>query len=678
MPFSWDNYPYTNFHELNLDWFIKKFKEIFDEWDALYAEMQAWKDETDASLAEWKTVTEQDISDWEAGVISDLNDWKDAFETLFSSTFDNLTQIKTDAENARDAAQGYAQNAANSALSTSSVLQAVEDLTGNTICDDWVSGKRIDTTGTSIDLTGSGAAASASYAYQILSCNPGDIFTLSGKASNASYRLWCWCAADGTIISRPNANLTYNREIIYCPENAYALVVNVLQNESHGLYKGVYLEKRSVDNMIDPDNYPGNDNDKLVSAMDAIGNNNHGIILIKRQYTLSDNILIKHLGSSDTKLIFIGIGSNNPGFNMDRYGFKRYDGLNSYGSLSFVNILFKGASNCFMFTADNIIRVNFENCVFDGFNHIVYATRFVQSYYFNNCIIRNGTGTAFVGSSGDQAPLIDFRIINCIIERNANLLTGYGLHGVYITDSCIEGNDGYVIFARGDCTEVVVNNCYFEAQNVGYNGGADGNGVCFDFNSISGSVDNIAITNNMFGALKPGNTIIILPSNASKIMNNMVFTITNNYLSAAVSEDPEVESGAYLVYVPENAVNVYNKVVFNQNTRAKKYDPNHLIIDNKEANTNLANLLVTEYYMTHDDDDNPTTRYNPGFWFVCDDLDDLYAPGYFHISPDIPILNSPVQNEDVYLINMRTNETVVQIAITSSGIMSRIGNGSWT
>ena len=131
-----NKYPYTNFHELNLEYFIKHFEEIFDQWQELYTELQNWKvstteeleswktevengiaDEQRRVLAEleaWKTETGEDIDDWEASVLTALNSWKDDFETLFATTFANLTQIKTDAETARDAAQA-AQEAAEDA-----------------------------------------------------------------------------------------------------------------------------------------------------------------------------------------------------------------------------------------------------------------------------------------------------------------------------------------------------------------------------------------------------------------------------------------------------------------------------------------------------------------------------------------------------------------------------------
>jgi hypothetical protein len=120
MPFSWDNFPYTNFHELNLDWFIKKFKEIFDEWESLYNTLLQWKEDTNADLAQWKedtladmeswendlldaldrwkAATGEDIEEWEAGVISDLDDWKDSFLDAYTELESRVKGLIVDTE----------------------------------------------------------------------------------------------------------------------------------------------------------------------------------------------------------------------------------------------------------------------------------------------------------------------------------------------------------------------------------------------------------------------------------------------------------------------------------------------------------------------------------------------------------------------------------------------------
>ena len=46
MPFPFDKYPWLNFQELNLAYFIKHFREIFQQWDTLLHEMYDWKDAT--------------------------------------------------------------------------------------------------------------------------------------------------------------------------------------------------------------------------------------------------------------------------------------------------------------------------------------------------------------------------------------------------------------------------------------------------------------------------------------------------------------------------------------------------------------------------------------------------------------------------------------------------------
>ena len=157
-----DKFPYTNFHELNLHYFLVHFKEIFAQWAELYdtmlswkaattAELAAWREEVESEIADWETnliaaldewkgQTEDDISDWETATLEALNAWKDAFETLFDTTFSNLSDIKTDAEAARDAAQ-LAQAAAEAAAASVSASAAqiatnandIEDLQDNII-----------------------------------------------------------------------------------------------------------------------------------------------------------------------------------------------------------------------------------------------------------------------------------------------------------------------------------------------------------------------------------------------------------------------------------------------------------------------------------------------------------------------------------------------------------------
>ena len=81
MPFPYDKYPWLNFQELNLAYFIKHFREIFQQWDQLYHDLLDWKDATDADLAEWKTTVESGISSWETGLTAALEVWKSETES---------------------------------------------------------------------------------------------------------------------------------------------------------------------------------------------------------------------------------------------------------------------------------------------------------------------------------------------------------------------------------------------------------------------------------------------------------------------------------------------------------------------------------------------------------------------------------------------------------------------
>lgn len=142
---EFNKYPYTNFHELNLEYFIKKFDEIFTKWSELYDTMIDWKSDTTEELETWKTsveddldaretalraeletwkdATEADISDWEVATLAALNNWKDAAEAAFEVIRVQAAASATEATNAATAA-GNAKTAAETAQAAAEAAAA--------------------------------------------------------------------------------------------------------------------------------------------------------------------------------------------------------------------------------------------------------------------------------------------------------------------------------------------------------------------------------------------------------------------------------------------------------------------------------------------------------------------------------------------------------------------------
>ena len=50
-----NEFPYTNFHEMNMDWILAKMKELAAEWLTYQGNMNAWKEDTEAAFDELKT-----------------------------------------------------------------------------------------------------------------------------------------------------------------------------------------------------------------------------------------------------------------------------------------------------------------------------------------------------------------------------------------------------------------------------------------------------------------------------------------------------------------------------------------------------------------------------------------------------------------------------------------------
>ena len=121
----------------------------------------------------------------------------------------------------------------------SDVKSAFEAATGFSVCEGWNTKKRIATTGDTLSFE---LSSNTSYDCIIVDCVEGEIFTLTGKSTNASYRLYCFAKADGTVIERPSSSLTWTEHKLVTPTGATKLVVNVLRETAYALYRGIVLD----------------------------------------------------------------------------------------------------------------------------------------------------------------------------------------------------------------------------------------------------------------------------------------------------------------------------------------------------------------------------------------------------------------------------------------------------
>lgn len=145
----WDQYPYTNFHELNLDYFIVHFREIFAEWEQLRTTLIDWKDDTTeeleawkstveedlterenalrAELEVWKSGTEEDISDWETATLAALDAWKTAAEASFAIIRNQAAASALAAAGSAAEASDYADYAEDAQTAAETAQAAAED-----------------------------------------------------------------------------------------------------------------------------------------------------------------------------------------------------------------------------------------------------------------------------------------------------------------------------------------------------------------------------------------------------------------------------------------------------------------------------------------------------------------------------------------------------------------------
>ena len=88
-------FPYTNFHEMNLDWVLDKILELTEEWLSFETNMAAWKTDTESAFAELKEYVDDYFKNLNIDeVISDLI-ISGYFDDAINKAILNRTKINT-------------------------------------------------------------------------------------------------------------------------------------------------------------------------------------------------------------------------------------------------------------------------------------------------------------------------------------------------------------------------------------------------------------------------------------------------------------------------------------------------------------------------------------------------------------------------------------------------------
>lgn len=100
-----EGFPYSNFHDLNMDWIIKIVKDFLDQYTTIQETIQTGLDDLDAKateleglLQEWYNTHSEDIANQLAQALLDLNTWYTTHEHYLDNTLaENIAAFSTEA-----------------------------------------------------------------------------------------------------------------------------------------------------------------------------------------------------------------------------------------------------------------------------------------------------------------------------------------------------------------------------------------------------------------------------------------------------------------------------------------------------------------------------------------------------------------------------------------------------
>lgn len=215
-----NNFPYSNTEEINLDYTLNKLNELYSTGETLYAQLQTWKTATDTANEAWKSDLISDINDWQTNVTNSLEQWKSSVDSEVANNLTNLSnQITTELIQAKadlraevtDLASAAAASASDAAASQSAAAQSAQTAV-NSAGAAAASAAEIETSAEQIeinkdDITDLKSATTDVVKGFTLSASDFEKGGINDSGNNDSYRNACRC--------RNIAIVSYPFDIIY-------------------------------------------------------------------------------------------------------------------------------------------------------------------------------------------------------------------------------------------------------------------------------------------------------------------------------------------------------------------------------------------------------------------------------------------------------------------------------
>lgn len=374
-------------------------------------------------------------------------------------------------------------------------------------------------------------------------------------------------------------------------------------------------------NIIDPDDFFGEDYEKIESAIyKACSNSNTKeptIIKLTRDYDITGHSIVIPKPVNRERLVITSdygtIIKNDGG-----YIFVKKD--TSYVTdIELKDITIRGSKDTKLCKSPDFINVVIDNCKLENFDCLVDSDTYMQNIRLTNSLITGGDGSLFKAC---------------------------GFYGLYIEGNTIEHRSGYVveqIYKDGNMYDT----CYFINMVNNLIEGFISGGIGY-FKKIS----KVNISNNYFENMK--NNIVLDTTN-----NVGVLSVDSNRLFIGSSEIPS--------YGTKGLVNIMTKTYPEIHAHGNKVENCYLINVEKEFSVskviNLASNDVTN--------DNETTDYTENSQSKNHEI---------NVFPLIPITGSknkysrtmPVISDKRYLKLLRVENNDVRIVVVNGELMSTL------